>query len=554
MSEETLLLQLIECERAWAYSQQLLEEVSESNLRPVGHALRRIRKAVKSASTLLTLSNTAGTERTKVEAAAYHHMLNAALQIQLQMWEDALRSLVSAMALLEQVASLGSTLHQRAVSVRTEEMTANIRLCSYKLDTVLGSGAAKAIMDEINAESLTSSVKGALSAAADGKLNEDSVASSLKLGSIKFNWNDIQFTVNQGRIAAALQRANGALATYVEAASDVSSAGDAGYVGGLTALDEALAAAKGIVPQTPEYEALQAAITCVKLQVQHSHNCSMLRRFQVASDTPTLLPATQGSLPQVQSDIARLRGVLGRAVGTMQELEQFLAQGTTAPGLVQLVQCGVAGLQSLMADAFARGHALHALHSDKSAGASATADGALQTTTSALREASTGTSACTAAPSDLFCGLLVDSNLSVLVAKHGKVLGSRALADAASSSTGLLVSLRCQGQMPSSGAQAEAGPPAVTLLDSLLFPGMSLASKVGAHTVLAQRRGLPALLPLPMKPITFDVAHDFVGVPSVAHRVPGAAAAAPAPASTGAAQAAHEEKAAGGGLLSWFTG
>lgn len=553
VSEETLLLQLVDCERAWAYSQQLLEEVSDSNLRRAGHALRRIRKAVHSAATLQALCEQSGSQRTQVEASAYYHMLNASLQMQLQMWEDALRSLVSAMSLLEQVASIGSTLHQRAVAVRLEEMTANIRLCSYKLDTVLGSGAAKAIMDEINAENQTSSVQGALSAAADGQLDADSVAASLKLGSIKFTWNDTQFTVNQGRVAAALQRANNALATYVEAASDASSAGDVGYVGGLTALDEALAAAKGVQPQTAEYEALQAAITCVKLQVQHSHNCSMLRRFQVACDTPHVLAAGDGALPQVQSDVARLRGVLGRAVGTMQELEQFLSQGEASAALLQLVQSSVAGLQALRGDAVARGQALHALHTDKSAGASAAADGALQTTTSALSEASAAVSACTAAPSDLYCGLLVDSNLSVLVGKHVKVLGSRALAESSSSSTGLLVSLRCQSQMSAGGTQASSGAPACSLLDSLLFPGLPSEARAGAHAVLAQRRGLPSLLPLPMKPITFDVAHDFVGIPSVAHRVPGASAPSPAPAS-GAAATDTEEKGAVGGLLSWFTG
>ncbi len=550
----------MDCERAWAYSQQLQEEVSESNLRPAGHAIRRIRKAVKSAATLEHLCEQRGSERTKVEAKAYHHMLNASLQIQLQMWEDALRSLVSAMALLEQVSQLGSTLHQRAVAARSEDMAANIRLCSYKLDTVLGSGAAKAIMDEIKAESQATSVKGALSAAADGQLDDDSVAASLKLGSIKFSWNGTQHTVNQGRIAAALQRANSALATYVEASSDASSAGDAGYVSGLTALDEALAAAKGVTPQTAEYAALQAAIACVKLQVQHSHNCSMLQRFQVACDTPHILAASEGSLPQVQSDVARLRGVLGRAVGTLQELEQFLAQDAASAPLLQLVQCGVAGLQALKADAVARAHTVHALHSDKSDSAAAAADGALQTTTSALTEAAASVSACTTAPADLFCGLLVDANLSVLVAKQAKVLSSRALSEAGAASTGLLVSLRCQSQMSvHSATDAAGGEPVLSLLDSLLLPGATAAAKHNAHRVLAQRRGLPALLPVPLKPITFDVAHDFVTIPSVAHRVPGAAApappaAAPGTSAQGAAAEPAQDKGAVGGLLSWFTG
>lgn len=599
---EALLLQLMLAERAWGHSQQLIAEVADVGPRAQHHAVRRLRKAVKEAATLSEVVEEVGDARSQLEARAYWRLQAGWLAVEEEMWDDALKHLTTASRLLLQVQESGTSLHQRAVTQRLEAITPTLRLCEYSLDRAFGAGTAQAVLQELAAEEDATRASPEQAAALAGMLagagtTAHSTASAAD-GSVAVTWAETSHKITHGKFSSTLDKAAMSLAAFLE---DTGAAADSAYVQALTHLDDArrIADKEGSAPQ---WQAALLGLLLVKLQVQLAHGCGLAKAQLLEPCAPVLIAPGPHTAGATRQQVERARALLQRLGGVLTELGAALAgagagtgsgEGATDPALpaapdslLALHAARQAGVSALATACTAMGYVHESGLAPNDAVLAAQADALVGAAAPALSAAASAIAKVSAAGVDGLCSLVPQQTAQLLVAAEGALLSSTALSSMSDAvgrlghlHRGRMALTRAGGALPAStGPAPEAlravAEPAFAKAASARGPLQQSRCVLDCHTggthaqpwlalldseVLAHRYGLPALQPVHMKPVTFDVAHDFVQPHDISHRLPqaqpGSAAAAEQPPTPDApAPAPAEATSSVGGLLSWFTG
>ena len=84
---ESLFYPLLNAERAWAYANELKEEMNETrNLRIRYHLVSRMKKACSWAETLMNLCHQLADDRTALESDAYYYFMKGNERMELADW------------------------------------------------------------------------------------------------------------------------------------------------------------------------------------------------------------------------------------------------------------------------------------------------------------------------------------------------------------------------------------------------------------------------------------------------------------------------------------
>eukprot|EP00300_Choanocystis_sp_HF-7_P031091 c40187_g1_i1.p1 GENE.c40187_g1_i1~~c40187_g1_i1.p1 ORF type:complete len:572 (-),score=132.17 c40187_g1_i1:166-1881(-) len=129
-----LLIPLISAERCWAYSMFLKEDQAQAPGRVRFHVRRRLTKAVTHTQRFLELCQTLADDRTKIEAEAHHNWMSANVAFESSLWDKALKHYRHAKAVFEKLALVGSEEESALYRQRVDEdIEPVIRFCLYNL-------------------------------------------------------------------------------------------------------------------------------------------------------------------------------------------------------------------------------------------------------------------------------------------------------------------------------------------------------------------------------------------------------------------------------------
>ncbi|KAH8286209.1 hypothetical protein KR054_004644 [Drosophila jambulina] len=137
---------LISAERAWAYAMQLKQE-SNTEPRKRFHLISKLRRACFYALQLQELCNTEAFDaRTKLECEAYVAWMHGSLHFELQLWKTAGEHLKRAQVVYENLAKALPDDEQELYRAKVNEFTPNLRYCAYNISGGASSGGK---IDEI---------------------------------------------------------------------------------------------------------------------------------------------------------------------------------------------------------------------------------------------------------------------------------------------------------------------------------------------------------------------------------------------------------------------
>ncbi|KAH8380073.1 hypothetical protein KR009_008748 [Drosophila setifemur] len=143
--ERFIHIPLISAERAWAYAMQLKQE-SNTEPRKRFHLINKLRRACFYALQLQELCNTdAFDARTKLECEAYVAWMHGTLHFELQLWKTAGEHLKRAQVVYENLAKALPDDEQELYRAKVNEFTPNLRYCAYNIS----GGASGGNIDEI---------------------------------------------------------------------------------------------------------------------------------------------------------------------------------------------------------------------------------------------------------------------------------------------------------------------------------------------------------------------------------------------------------------------
>ena len=133
--DRVLLMLILQVERAWAYSEQLKYDFSQSDdARQYRHYASRIKRAQKHGATLQDIANQVCDDRTKKEIAAYVQEMNGHAAVSKKEWEKAKADFTAArsvyVALGEAEAKAGP---RDSYTQRASDLEKNLRFCTYNL-------------------------------------------------------------------------------------------------------------------------------------------------------------------------------------------------------------------------------------------------------------------------------------------------------------------------------------------------------------------------------------------------------------------------------------
>ncbi|XP_017122320.1 signal recognition particle subunit SRP68 [Drosophila elegans] len=143
--ERFIHIPLISAERAWAYAMQLKQE-SNTEPRKRFHLVNKLRRACFYALQLQELCNTEAFDaRTKLECEAYVAWMHGTLHFELQLWKSAGEHLKRAQVVYENLAKALPDDEQELYRAKVNEFTPNLRYCAYNIS----GGASGGKIDEI---------------------------------------------------------------------------------------------------------------------------------------------------------------------------------------------------------------------------------------------------------------------------------------------------------------------------------------------------------------------------------------------------------------------
>ncbi|KAH8301243.1 hypothetical protein KR018_009226 [Drosophila ironensis] len=143
--ERFIHIPLISAERAWAYAMQLKQE-SNTEPRKRFHLINKLRRACFYALQLQELCNTEAFDaRTKLECEAYVAWMHGTLHFELQLWKSAGEHLKRAQVVYENLAKALPDDEQELYRAKVNEFTPNLRYCAYNIS----GGASGGKIDEI---------------------------------------------------------------------------------------------------------------------------------------------------------------------------------------------------------------------------------------------------------------------------------------------------------------------------------------------------------------------------------------------------------------------
>ncbi|EDV50605.1 signal recognition particle subunit SRP68 [Drosophila erecta] len=143
--ERFIHIPLISAERAWAYAMQLKQE-SNTEQRKRFHLVNKLRRACFYALQLQELCNTEAFDaRTKLECEAYVAWMHGTLHFELQLWKTAGEHLKRAQVVYENLGKALPDDEQELYRAKVNEFTPNLRYCAYNIS----GGASGGKIDEI---------------------------------------------------------------------------------------------------------------------------------------------------------------------------------------------------------------------------------------------------------------------------------------------------------------------------------------------------------------------------------------------------------------------
>ncbi|XP_043647208.1 signal recognition particle subunit SRP68 [Drosophila teissieri] len=143
--ERFIHIPLISAERAWAYAMQLKQE-SNTEPRKRFHLVNKLRRACFYALQLQELCNTEAFDaRTKLECEAYVAWMHGTLHFELQLWKTAGEHLKRAQVVYENLGKALPDDEQELYRAKVNEFTPNLRYCAYNIS----GGASGGKIDEI---------------------------------------------------------------------------------------------------------------------------------------------------------------------------------------------------------------------------------------------------------------------------------------------------------------------------------------------------------------------------------------------------------------------
>ncbi len=133
LNEKSITIPLMLTERAWSYAMQLRLEAN-TEPRKKFHLVSRLRKATKYALQLQQLcENSKFDSRTKLEAEGYVAWVHGTLHFELQLWSSAMEYFKKAQMIYEKLATALNEEDAVLYRQKSEEITPSLRFCAYNL-------------------------------------------------------------------------------------------------------------------------------------------------------------------------------------------------------------------------------------------------------------------------------------------------------------------------------------------------------------------------------------------------------------------------------------
>ncbi|XP_055913275.1 signal recognition particle subunit SRP68 [Eupeodes corollae] len=131
--EKYIHIPLISAERAWAYAMQLRQE-SNTEVRKKFHLVNKLRRACFYALQLQELCNTESFDaRTKLECEAYVAWMHGTLHFELSLWATAGEYFKKAQVVYENLAQALPDDEQALYKAKVDELTPSLRYCAYNI-------------------------------------------------------------------------------------------------------------------------------------------------------------------------------------------------------------------------------------------------------------------------------------------------------------------------------------------------------------------------------------------------------------------------------------
>lgn len=133
INEKTITIPLMLAERAWSYAMQLRLEAN-TEPRKKFHLISRLRKATVYALQFQQLCDSPKFDsRTKLEAEGYVAWIHGSLHFELQLWKSAIEYFKKAQLIYEKLASALNEEDAPLYRKKSEEITPSLRYCAYNL-------------------------------------------------------------------------------------------------------------------------------------------------------------------------------------------------------------------------------------------------------------------------------------------------------------------------------------------------------------------------------------------------------------------------------------
>jgi len=133
LNDKTITIPLMLTERAWSYAMQLRLEAN-TEPRKKFHLISRLRKATKYALQLqLLCENPKFDSRTKLEAEGYVAWIHGTLHFELQLWDSAIEYFKKAQMIYERLAAALNEEDAPLYRQKSEEIIPSLRYCAYNL-------------------------------------------------------------------------------------------------------------------------------------------------------------------------------------------------------------------------------------------------------------------------------------------------------------------------------------------------------------------------------------------------------------------------------------
>lgn len=133
LNDKTITIPLMLAERAWSYAMQLRLEAN-TEPRKKFHLISRLRKATTYALQLQQLCDSPKFDsRTKLEAEGYVAWIHGTLHFELQLWRSAIEFFKKAQLIYEKLASALNEEDATLYRQKSEEITPSLRYCAYNL-------------------------------------------------------------------------------------------------------------------------------------------------------------------------------------------------------------------------------------------------------------------------------------------------------------------------------------------------------------------------------------------------------------------------------------